>query len=179
MKAAMRPLLVLLSSLFTLSACGIEDSFALKARVDSVCQRVDGQKFMLPPGGEKLGMVHLVRSFEFDVAKEGALSQLGADVRLSKVTLFAAENTLDFIDEAEIRLHAPEGSTMPNVPLFAIRPELGATSVSFEGDQLELTQYLEGGVLKYDVELTGTAPKEPVTLAVEACASAQLTLALP
>lgn len=177
------PLLVVL---FTLTAC---DQLYLEAQVPNLCQHLPKQKFTVAPEVraryEQLPVamrngLEVGRTFDFDVslAVPAELQNLQSRFSLTSVTVTAVGPTLDlsFVDSAEVRLEAPSANLPAHTFTYERQVQAPTTSVTWAGDDFDLSGYLHTGTLRYSLSLAGRLPAGEVLVDVDACASAELKL---
>lgn len=168
--------LVLLLALGT--GCG--DSLYLEGGVSQLCQRLSGQRFVVPQLPAAIAQLTLTkpitveRTFAFDITAQlpPALSNSEIAIALDTMTLTPGQGTpdLSFIDGAQVTLEPPPASTLPKQ--VVVRQATSPSTLSFDGQDLELYPYLKDGVLSYTVALTASAmPPSDVSADIAACAN--------
>ncbi len=162
------------------SGCG--DSLYLEGGVSQLCQRLSGQRFVVPRlPAELVGValpapVTVQRTFDFDITAQlpPSLQNTEIAIALDTMTLTPGQGLdLSFIDGAQVTLEPPPASTLPKQVVVR---QLGTPSaLSFDGQDLELYPYLRDGVLSYTVALTASAmPPADVSANISACANVSM-----
>jgi hypothetical protein len=172
--------------LVTLTAC---DQLYLEAQVPNLCQHLSNQKFAVAPevraryeqlpaamrNGLEVG-----RTFDFDVslAVPVELQNLQSRFSLTSVTVTAVGTTRDlsFVDSAEVKLEAPAANLPAHTFTYERQTQAPTSSVTWAGDDFDLSAYLNTGTLRYSLSLTGSLPAGDVLVDIDACASAELKL---
>jgi hypothetical protein len=171
----MKPKLTLMAALLMLSGCG--DVLFLEGAVNQLCQKLPAQRFRVPQRAETTvpTSVTLERRFDFDVTAQLPAEMKRAEliVALEQLTLSSAQGLTDLrlIDTARVTLEPPPATRLaPKVVLEAEAPT--RQLVRFNGEELELSPYLQAGVLSYTVALTASSmPGGELSADVDACAN--------
>jgi hypothetical protein len=159
----------ILSTILVLSTCfAMGGCVAIQATEPQACL---SQSVSIPGApsqvGNLVGTVSESQTFEQDLS--GAPTDLVSNLTLTGGAISITGTTLDFLDEIKVTLL---GDTP--VVLVDLKPEPGATSVTIPPLQQNIIQYLQGGKVQLQLDVTGRLPTQAFDLDVELCLSAEV-----
>lgn len=160
-----------------LSAVLLSGCFFVEAEEPSICKTVTDQAIgPLAPGTTQFSAAY---DYDFgDSLLNFGDKQVTTDLRVLNVTftLKSGAPNLDFIDHGKVSLVDPDG-VKPELKILSYQrtaPVTDTLTLS-GGDDIDVTQFLNGGNTRAHVELSGAFPGDTtVTVDVKACLYAKV-----